>query len=374
MDKRTQLGQSKRWVIKIGSALLTNDGRGLDKMAIENWVTQMASLRKRGVELVLVSSGAVAEGLSRLNWNKRPTELHQLQAAAAVGQMGMVQTYESFFQKHGLHTAQILLTHEDLANRQRYLNARSVLRTLISLNVIPVINENDTVATEEIRLGDNDTLASLVANLIEAELLVILTDQQGLYERDPRLDPTAKLVAQGYAGDPVLEAMAGSTGGVLGRGGMLTKLKAASRAARSGAATIIVSGRITEILLKIAMGENLGTLLLPAQSPIAARKQWLASHLKVRGTLYLDEGAVRVLKSAGKSLLSIGVSRAEGKFDRGEMVACVGPDGKEIARGLVNYNVEETRKILRHATDEIEKILGYVAEAELIHRDNLVLV
>ncbi len=374
MDKRQQLGQSKRWVIKIGSALLTNDGRGLDKMAIENWVTQMASLRKRGVELVLVSSGAVAEGLSRLNKNKRPTELHQLQAAAAVGQMGMVQTYESFFQKHGLHTAQILLTHEDLANRQRYLNARSVLRTLISLNVIPVINENDTVATEEIRLGDNDTLASLVANLIEAELLVILTDQQGLYERDPRLDPTAKLVAQGYAGDPVLEAMAGSTGGVLGRGGMLTKLKAASRAARSGAATIIVSGRITEILLKIATGENLGTLLLPAQSPIAARKQWLASHLKVRGTLYLDEGAVRVLKSAGKSLLSIGVSRAEGKFDRGEMVACVGPDGKEIARGLVNYNVEETRKILRHATDEIEKILGYVAEAELIHRDNLVLV
>lgn len=374
MDKRTQLGQSKRWVIKIGSALLTNDGRGLDKMAIENWVTQMANLRKRGVELVLVSSGAVAEGLSRLNKNKRPTELHQLQAAAAVGQMGMVQTYESFFQKHGLHTAQILLTHEDLANRQRYLNARSVLRTLISLNVIPVINENDTVATEEIRLGDNDTLASLVANLIEAELLVILTDQQGLYERDPRLDPTAKLVAQGYAGDPVLEAMAGSTGGVLGRGGMLTKLKAASRAARSGAATIIVSGRITEILLKIATGENLGTLLLPAQSPIAARKQWLASHLKVRGTLYLDEGAVRVLKSAGKSLLSIGVSRAEGKFDRGEMVACVGPDGKEIARGLVNYNVEETRKILRHATDEIEKILGYVAEAELIHRDNLVLV
>lgn len=374
MDKRTQLGQSKRWVIKIGSALLTNDGRGLDKIAIENWVTQMASLRKRGVELVLVSSGAVAEGLSRLNKNKRPTELHQLQAAAAVGQMGMVQTYESFFQKYGLHTAQILLTHEDLANRQRYLNARSVLRTLIGLNVIPVINENDTVATEEIRLGDNDTLASLVANLIEAELLVILTDQQGLYERDPRLDPTAKLVTQGYAGDPVLEAMAGSTGGVLGRGGMLTKLKAASRAARSGAATIIVSGRITEILLKIAVGDNLGTLLLPAQSPIAARKQWLASHLKVRGTLYLDEGAVRVLKSAGRSLLPIGVSRAEGKFDRGEMVACVGPDGKEMARGLVNYNVEETRKILRHATDEIEKILGYVAEAELIHRDNLVLV
>jgi len=374
MDKRTQLGQSKRWVIKIGSALLTNDGRGLDKIAIENWVTQMASLRKRGVELVLVSSGAVAEGLSRLNKNKRPTELHQLQAAAAVGQMGMVQTYESFFQKHGLHTAQILLTHEDLANRQRYLNARSVLRTLIGLNVIPVINENDTVATEEIRLGDNDTLASLVANLIEAELLVILTDQQGLYERDPRLDPTAKLVTQGYAGDPVLEAMAGSTGGVLGRGGMLTKLKAASRAARSGAATIIVSGRITEVLLKMAAGENLGTLLLPAQSPIAARKQWLASHLKVRGTLYLDEGAVRVLKSAGRSLLPIGVSRAEGKFDRGEMVACVGPDGKEMARGLVNYNVEETRKILRHATDEIEKILGYVAEAELIHRDNLVLV
>jgi glutamate 5-kinase len=374
MDKRQQLGQSKRWVIKIGSALLTNEGRGLDKVAIESWVAQMANLQKRGIELVLVSSGAVAEGLKRLNWTKRPTEVYKLQAAAAVGQMGMVQTYESFFQKHGLHTAQILLTHEDLANRQRYLNARSTLRTLISLGVVPVINENDTVATEEIRLGDNDTLASLVANLVEAELLVILTDQQGLYERDPRQDPTAVLVAEGLAGDPRLESMAGSTGGALGRGGMLTKLKAATRAARSGTATIIASGRIAEVLLKIAAGEQLGTLLLPAQSPIAARKQWLAAHLKMRGTLFLDEGAVIVLRNSGRSLLAIGVTRAEGQFERGEMVACVGPDGTEVARGLVNYNAEETRKILRHACAEFEKILGYVDQSELIHRDNLVLV
>jgi glutamate 5-kinase len=374
MNKRQQLGQSKRWVIKIGSALLTNEGRGLDKDAIESWVAQMASLQKRGVELVLVSSGAVAEGMKRLQWKKRPTEVYKLQAAAAVGQMGMVQAYQSFFQNHGLHTAQILLTHEDLANRQRYLNARSTLRTLISLGVVPVINENDTVATEEIRLGDNDTLASLVVNLVEADLLVILTDQQGLYERDPRLDPTATLVPEGYAGDLRLEAMAGGTGGALGCGGMLTKLKAATRAARSGAATIIVSGRISEVLLKIAFGEPLGTLLLPSQSPIAARKQWLASHLKMRGTLCLDEGAVRALCQKGKSLLPIGVSRIQGEFDRGEMVACVGPDGQTVAKGLVNYGAEETRKILQHSSEEIEKILGYVDEPELIHRDNLVVV
>ncbi|MDM8560991.1 glutamate 5-kinase [Thiotrichales bacterium HSG14] len=374
MNIRQKIGKYKRWVIKIGSALLTDEGRGLDKSAIKNWVAQIANLYQHNVELVLVSSGAVAEGMIRLKWKHRPHALYKLQAAAAVGQMGMVQTYESFFQQHGLHTAQILLTHEDLVNRQRYLNARSTLRTLISLGVIPVVNENDTVTTEEIRFGDNDTLAGLVANLIEADLLVILTDQEGLYEHDPRIEPTATLIEEGYAGDPRLEAMAGETGGVLGRGGMLTKLRAATHAARSGTATLIASGKEPDVLLRIATGDKLGTLLLPAQAPLAARKQWLASHLKIRGRLYLDEGAVKVLRHFGKSLLAIGVIHAEGEFIRGEIVVCVSPNGQEIAYGLVNYNADETQKILGVPTDKIEEILGYVDEPELIHRDNLVLV
>ncbi|HAI69790.1 MAG TPA: glutamate 5-kinase [Gammaproteobacteria bacterium] len=371
---RQQLGKSKRWVIKIGSALLTNDGRGLDKVAIQNWVAQMAQLHQRDVELVLVSSGAVAEGMSRLNWTQRPTALYQLQAAAAVGQMGMVQTYESFFQEHAMHTAQILLTHDDLVNRQRYLNARSTLRSLMNLKVVPIVNENDTVTTDEIRFGDNDTLAGLVANLIEADLLVILTDQQGLYERDPRLDPTARLIEEGYADDSRLEAMAGDTGGQLGRGGMLTKVRAAVLAARSGTTTLITSGRMTDVLLQIAAGENIGTLLQPAQAPFAARKQWLASHLKMRGYLYLDQGAVKALRDRGKSLLPIGVTHSEGDFARGDMVVCLCPDGQEVARGLVNYNAEDANKILGYTSEKIQEILGYVDEPELIHRDNLVLV
>jgi len=374
MNIRQKIGQSQRWVIKIGSALLTDEGRGLNKAAIKNWVAQMVALHQRNVELVLVSSGAVAEGIKRLKFPKRPTALYQLQAAAAVGQMGMIQAYESFFQKHALHTAQILLTHEDLVNRQRYLNARSTLRTLINLNVVPVVNENDTVAIEEIRFGDNDTLAGLVANLIEADVLVILTDQAGLYERDPRIDPTATLIEEGYANDPRLFAMAGDTGGTLGRGGMLTKLRAATLAARSGTATLLTSGCIPDVLLKIAAGKKIGTLLLPAQAPLAARKQWLASHLKMRGRLYLDEGAVKVLRHAGKSLLPVGVTRAEGQFGRGEMVACLNQAGQKVAYGLVNYNTEETSKILGHPSHQIIKILGYVNDPALVHRDNLVLV
>jgi glutamate 5-kinase len=371
---RQQLGKSKRWVIKIGSALITNDGRGLDNAAIQNWVAQMAQLHQQDVELVLVSSGAVAEGMSRLNWTQRPTALNQLQAAAAVGQMGVVQTYESFFQEHDIHTAQILVTHDDLVNRERYLNARSTLRALMDLEVLPVVNENDTVTTEEIRFGDNDTLGGFVSNLVEADLLVILTDQQGLYENDPRVDPTARLIEEGYVNDPHLEAMAGDTHGHLGRGGMLTKLRAATLAARSGTATLITSGRIDNVLLKIAAGENIGTLLQPAQAPLAARKQWLASHLKMCGSLYLDQGAVKALCYRCKSLLPIGVTYSEGDFARGDMVVCIGPDGEEVARGLVNYNAEETRQILGYPSEDIEEILGYVDEAELIHRDNLVLV
>lgn len=374
MKSREELGRSRRWVVKIGSALLTNDGRGLDRAAIKAWVRQLAQLRLQGLELILVSSGAVAEGLSRLGWSRRPHAIHELQAAAAVGQMGLVEAYESCFQSHGLHTAQVLLTHDDLADRSRYLNARSTLRTLLRLGVIPVVNENDTVATEEIRFGDNDTLAALVANLVEADLMVILTDQAGLYDCDPRCNADAHLVSEGRAGDPALEAMAGATGGALGRGGMYTKVRAAARASRSGTATIIASGRETDVLSRIARGESLGTVLRASQEPLAARKQWLAGQLKIRGRLRLDAGAVRVLCESGRSLLPVGVTAVEGDFERGELVACLGPDGVEVARGLVNYSAEEARRIMGQPSDRIEQVLGYVDEPELIHRDDFVLL
>lgn len=374
MTVRQSLGQKKRWVIKIGSALLTNDGEGLDKPAIQSWVAQIAALCAQGIEPVLVSSGSVAEGMQRLGWTERPSELYKLQAAAAIGQMGLIQVYESFFQAHQLHTAQVLLTHDDVYHRKRYLNARSTLRTLVGLGIVPVVNENDTVATDEIQFGDNDTLAALVANLLEADLLVILTDQQGLFDRDPRQHSDAKLISEGHAGDEQLEAMASSKGGSLGRGGMATKVRAAKLAARSGTATLIASGRNPNVLADIAAGESVGTLLLPTHAPLAARKQWLASHLQTRGRLQLDQGAVKVLRQSGKSLLSIGVTAVEGQFHRGEIVACFAPDGQEIARGLVNYGSEETAKILRQPSDKIAEILGYIDEPELIHRDNLVLV
>jgi len=371
---RARLRQYRRWVVKIGSALLTDDGRGLNSPGICGWVAQMAALRKEGRELVLVSSGAVAEGMRRLRWTQRPHALHALQAAAAVGQMGLVQSYESCFQTYGLHTAQILVTHEDLAHRQRYLNARSTLRTLIDMGVVAVVNENDTVATDEIRFGDNDTLAALVANLVEADLLVILTDQTGLYERDPREDPNAPLVHLARADAPELSHMASARGGALGRGGMLTKVRAARRAGRSGAATVIVGGREPDVLTRLAAGEDLGTLLLPGHETMAARKQWLASHLQVRGRLLLDAGAVTVLRTSGRSLLPVGVVGVEGHFARGEMVACVGPDGTEVARGLVNYSAAESRRIMGQPSHRIEAVLGYVDEPELVHRDNMVLL
>lgn len=374
MTKRLQLAKTRRWVVKIGSALLTNDGRGLDVSGISAWVEQMVALRRAGVELVLVSSGAVAEGMKRLGWTRRPNALYELQAAAAVGQMGLVQTYESCFQRHGMHTAQILLTHDDLSNRKRYLNARSTLRALLKLGVVPVVNENDTVATDEIRFGDNDTLAALVTNLVEAELLVILTDQPGMFEADPRVQPEAKLIHEARAGDAGLEAMAGGGSGILGRGGMLTKVRAAAQAARSGASTLIAPGREAGVLLRVAQGEETGTLLYSSQGPVAARKQWLAGQLQLRGRLTLDAGAAKVLREAGKSLLPVGVVAVEGAFARGEAVACVSPDGKEIARGLVNYAADEVRKIMRHPSDKIGELLGYVDEPELIHRDNLVLI
>lgn len=366
--------KARRLVVKVGSGLVTNAGLGLDHGALTGWAEQIARLRKEGRQIVLVSSGAIAEGMQRLGWTRRPHALHELQAAAAVGQMGLVQVYESCFRGHGLLAAQILLTHEDLADRKRYLNARSTLRTLLDLGAIPVINENDTVAMDEIRFGDNDTLAAMVTNLIEADALVILTDQRGLYSADPRRDPQAELIADGDAGDPYLESIAGSTGSAIARGGMLTKILAAKRAARSGADTVIAWGREPEVLLRLAAGERVGTQLLARQATVAARKQWLADHLQVRGRVTLDAGAVKALLVDGKSLLPVGVCGAEGSFERGEVVSCLDESGREIARGLVNYSHAETSRILRTPSSQIESKLGYVDEPELIHRDNLVLL
>jgi len=370
---RQDLKNSKRWVVKIGSALLTADGSGLDQEAIADWVKQIAALRAQGLEIVLVSSGAVAEGMKRLGWTKRPHTLFEQQAAAAVGQMGLVQAYESCFQQHDIHTAQVLLTHEDLSNRQRYLNARSTLRSLLGLGVVPVVNENDTVVTDEIRFGDNDTLAALVANLIEADALIILTDQQGLFDKDPRTHSDAKLVREASAEDEALEQMVGGSGD-LGQGGMLTKLRAARLASRSGTATVIAHGRTSEVLTQVRAGDEVGTYFEPGQAPLVARKQWLAGHLQLQGKLTLDDGAVKVLRDAGRSLLPVGVVAVEGNFKRGEAVACVDGQGQEIARGLVNYSSEESSRIMGCSSSELESVLGYVDEPELIHRDNLVLV
>jgi len=373
MQNRTEFARARRVVVKIGSALLTGGGRGLDMPAIHDWVAQIAALRHQNVEIILVSSGSVAEGMCRLGWKTRPRSLHELQAAAAVGQMGLIQTYESLFQQHDLHTAQILLTHDDLSDRQRYLNARSTMLTLLQLGVVPVINENDTVANEEIRFGDNDTLAALVANLLEAGLLIILTDQKGLYERDPTLDSTAQLVHQASINDSSLSEMVGESRSGLGRGGMITKLRAARLASRSGTATIIASGREQNVMTRVISGEELGTFLVPDVSPMLARKRWLAGQLKLKGRLHLDDGAARVLREDGKSLLPIGVTAVDGDFHRGDLVACVDMAGNEVARGLVNYGADETRIIIRQPSSQIECLLGYVDEPELIHRDNLVL-
>jgi len=372
-NNRDRLKDARRWVIKLGSSLLTNNGCGLRVESLQNWVNQIMALRKRGCEVVIVSSGAVAEGVTRLGWKRRPRTIHELQAAAAVGQMGLVQAYETCFQKFGVHTAQILLTHEDIRDRQRYLNARSSLNTLIKLGVVPVINENDTVSTDEIRFGDNDTLAGLVTNLIEADTLVILTDQQGLFDQEPRNNPAAKLIEEADANDSTLQQYAGD-GGILGRGGMLTKLRAAKLAAKSGADTVIAAGLEQDVLTRIAVGQNTGTLLTSSHAPLTARKQWLAGLSQVHGRLVLDPGAVNVLRDQGKSLLAVGVRAVEGDFRRGEIVSCVAEDRSEIARGLVNYGASDARKIIGKPSNQFEELLGYIDEPELIHRDNLILV
>lgn len=370
---RSIVADCPRIVIKVGSSLVTNEGRGLDHAALARWASQIARLIAAGKEVVLVSSGAIAEGVQRLGWRARPKALHELQAAAAVGQMGLAQAYETVFRDHGLATAQILLTHADLADRTRYLNARSTLLTLLQHKVVPIINENDTVTTEEIKVGDNDTLGALVTNLIEADALIILTDQQGLYSADPRKNPAARFIHEARAGTPELEAMAGGAGSSVGTGGMLTKILAAKRAARSGAHTIIASGREADVLPRLAAGEAIGTQLTAATTPLAARKQWLADHLQVRGVLTLDAGAAQAL-SRGASLLPIGITAVSGDFHRGEVVACQDEHGHVLARGLVNYAADETRRIMRQPSQQIESILGYVDELELIHRDNLVVL
>ncbi|MBK6745152.1 glutamate 5-kinase [Ottowia sp.] len=373
------LRQARRIVIKVGSSLVTNEGRGLDEAAIGEWCRQMALLARGddGLgrrEVVMVSSGAIAEGMKRLGWARRPHEVNELQAAAAVGQMGLAQMYETKLREHGLRSAQVLLTHADLADRERYLNARSTLMTLLQYQVLPVINENDTVVTDEIKVGDNDTLGALVANLIEADLLVILTDQRGLFTADPRRDPRAEFVHEARAGDPALERMAGGAGSSIGKGGMLTKIVAARRAAGSGASTVIAWGREPDALLRLARGENICTLLVAPTQKTQARKQWMADHLQLRGALTVDEGAAAKLRGEGKSLLPIGMTQVEGVFSRGDVIAIRDAAGGELARGLANYSSAEARLLCRRPSSEIEALLGYSAEPEMVHRDNLVLM
>ncbi len=370
---RDKIKNSKRWVVKVGSSLVTNNGLGLDLQAIEGWASQLVAMQKSGLHVVLVSSGAVAEGVTRLGLKSRPKQVHIQQAAAAVGQMGLVQAYESCFMRHGVHAAQILLTHDDLSDRTRYLNARSTLTTLLDMAVVPVVNENDTVATAELCFGDNDTLAALVANLINADVMVLLTDQDGLFNVDPRIDPNASLVATASAKDNSLSAMAGQ-GSSLGRGGMLTKLSAARLAARSGTNTIIANGKEQQILSRLLQGEELGTLLEADDEPVTARKQWLASQLTLRGKLVLDAGAVKVLKNSGKSLLAVGIKQVSGRFNRGEVVSCLDESGSEIARGLVNYTAAEIEILKGQSSNNIERLLGYAGEEEIVHRDNLILI
>ncbi len=365
---------ARRIVVKVGSSLVTNDGRGVDATAIGNWSRQLAALAATGRELVMVSSGAIAEGMKRLGWSTRPKQLHELQAAAAVGQMGLVQMYESRLAEHGMHSAQVLLTHADLADRERYLNARSTLLTLLQLKVIPVINENDTVVNDEIRFGDNDTLGALVANLVDADAYVILTDQRGLYSADPRKDPAVRFIDEATAGDAALEAMAGGAGSSIGRGGMLTKVLAAKRAAGSGTSTVIAWGREPDVLLRLAAGERIGTTLRAGTPKLTARKRWMVDHLQLRGAVAVDDGAVHKLRDEGKSLLPIGVHVVRGEFRRGDVIAVHTLAGQEVARGLANYSAAEARLIARKASSQIEALLGYANEPELIHRTNLVLM
>lgn len=374
MTSRSELKSAQLCVVKVGSAVLTCHGQGLNRDGINAWVDQIAGLKESGMDVVLVSSGSVAEGMLRLGWTQRPHALHELQAAASVGQMGLIQAYETCFQRRGLRTAQVLLTHDDLANRKRYLNARVTIRTLLDLGVVPIINENDVVANEELRFGDNDTLGALVANLLNANLLILLTDQAGFYDADPRKNPQARLISETAVDAPELDEAAGSVGGALGRGGMFTKLRAARLAARSGTAVVIASGVEPDVISRVVAGETIGTLLLPNIEPESARKRWLAGQLTVKGQVALDDGAVRALKASGCSLLAVGVVSVRGTFQRGDLVSCVDSRGREVARGLINYGSKDVNCIQGQASSKIESLLGFVDEPELIHRDNMTLI
>jgi glutamate 5-kinase len=373
MNRAKYTQQSQRWIVKIGSALLTQDGKGLDYASIADWASQIAKLRLEGIEVVLVSSGSIAEGMSRMGWAKRPTTLPELQAAAAIGQTGLIQAYQTEFQKYQIQAAQILLTHDDVSHRLRYLNARNTLRTLIRLGTVPIINENDTVAFEEIRLSDNDTLGAIVSSLVEADLLVILTDQKGLFNKDPRYNDDAEFISEGLAMNPDYVSYAGAAGSAISRGGMATKVQAARVAAKAGCATVIVSGREDNVLTRLREGEAIGTLLVPEDTKLAARKLWIAGQSQAKGTLYVDAGAAAALTKFGKSLLPVGVERCTGKFKRGDRVNCIDPHGKVIAKGLCNYSNLDVAKICKLPSDSIPSVLGYMDEEELIHRDNLVL-
>lgn len=374
MSRSKYTSEAKRWVIKIGSALLTKDGKGLDYKAIEDWSMQITHLRKQGIEIILVSSGSVAEGMSRMGWTKRPTELAELQAAAAIGQTGLIEAYENNFKKHQIQAAQVLLIHDDISNRKRYLNARNTLRALLKFKALPIINENDTVALDEMRLGDNDTLAALAANLVEADLLVILTDQDGLFDKDPRHNNDAKLISEDSANNADLAKFVGDISTTLGSGGMGTKLTAAKRAAHSGCSTVIASGREDKVLQRLANGEEIGTFLSSDKTQITARKQWIAGQVQVAGSLTLDQGASQAVQKNGTSLLPIGVNESEGQFDRGDVVDCKNLDGQIIARGVINYSYREVEKLFKTPSNKINQVLGYAGEAELIHRDNLVVL
>jgi len=374
MKSRVDLKRVTSCVVKIGSAVLTDNGQGLNRAAINLWVRQISKLKSRGINVIVVSSGSVAEGMVRLGWSARPHALQELQAAASVGQMGLIQAYEQSFQAEGFKTAQVLLTHDDLSNRTRYLNARATIKTLLDLSVVPIINENDVVANEELRVGDNDTLAAIIANLMSADLLMILTDQDGFFDSDPRINAAALLLNEVNVNDSSLDRAASSAGGALGRGGMQTKLTAARIASRSGTATIIAPGLKEDVILGVIEGKQIGTLLVPDEAPVSARKRWLTAHLDVRGKVVLDKGAEQAIKKSGVSLLPIGVVAVEGGFERGELVACVSESGKELARGLVNYSSDEIDVIKRNKSSEIERLIGFVGEPEIIHRDNLVLV
>ncbi len=373
LSTSTVLRDARRIVVKVGSSLVTNEGRGLDEQAIGEWCRQLSALVRDGREVIMVSSGAIAEGMKRLGWTTRPQELHELQAAAAVGQMGLAQMYETKLRENGLGSAQVLLTHADLADRERYLNARSTLLTLLTHGVLPVINENDTVVNDEIKFGDNDTLGALVANLVEADALIILTDQKGLYTADPRRDPAATFVHEARAGDAKLEDMAGGAGSSIGKGGMITKILAAKRAAGSGASTVIAWGREPDALVRLTQGEAIGTLLVAQTQKQQARKQWMADHLQLRGSVTIDDGAIHKLKSDGSSLLPIGMTHVDGDFSRGEVIAILDAQGQEVARGLANYAAAEARLLCRKPSGQMAELLGYAAEPEMVHRDNMVL-